>query len=329
MKGFCVDAQNLGPKSELRNFFQNCIIRDLALNYIIMLRPESTYDSVLISTLGGQPRVVTFALDWLLRRGYSISEVVVLYISLPGGRVEAGLRKLHQAFARNQYRGQPCRFRQRPVRQEDRVLGQIRNEAEAGLVRQTVHQLVMEYKQAGYTLHFCIAGGPRMIALMTLSVVMMHCGHQDRVWHMVTEPDFVEALPYGEIYHDPSGEQVQLVQVPVVPWGEYFPALHTLYQRSTDLYQAQTQWLDANERQRCQQVAEALSERQGEVLREFAAGLSPQQVAAKLSITIKTLDSHKTVILGKCRNAWALADDDWLDYHFLREKFAPYFRLVD
>jgi CRISPR-associated protein Csx14 len=57
------------------------------------------------------------------------------------------------------------------------------------------------------------------------------------------------------------------------------------------------------------------------VLYAFAEGLNPQQVAEKLFITIKTVDSHKTVILAECRNAWNLPDGEWLDYRFMADKF--------
>ncbi len=64
-----------------------------------------------------------------------------------------------------------------------------------------------------------------------------------------------------------------------------------------------------------------LTERQTEVLFAFAAGLNPQQVAERLFISIKTVDTHKTVILAECRNAWNLPEDAYLDYRFLADMF--------
>lgn len=68
-----------------------------------------------------------------------------------------------------------------------------------------------------------------------------------------------------------------------------------------------------------------LTPRQSDVLQAFAAGLSPQEVADRLVITVKTVDAHKTVILDECRNAWDLPHNEWLTYHFLRDKFERYF----
>ena len=60
------------------------------------------------------------------------------------------------------------------------------------------------------------------------------------------------------------------------------------------------------------------------VLRAFAAGGNPQEVAEALCITLVTVDSHKTVILDECRNAWQMEEGAYLNYHFLREKFGRF-----
>jgi CRISPR-associated protein Csx14 len=85
-----------------------------------------------------------------------------------------------------------------------------------------------------------------------------------------------------------------------------------------------TRWLDEVEQARCRAVSGRLSERQADVLRAFAEGLAPAQVADRLAITLKTVDAHKTVILAECRVAWSLPEDERLSYHWLREKFGRY-----
>lgn len=61
--------------------------------------------------------------------------------------------------------------------------------------------------------------------------------------------------------------------------------------------------------------------RELDVLYAFAVGLNRQQVADKLEISIKTVDTYKTNLLAFCRNAWNLPLSQKLDYHFLRSKF--------
>jgi CRISPR-associated protein Csx14 len=86
----------------------------------------------------------------------------------------------------------------------------------------------------------------------------------------------------------------------------------------------QMRWLDQAERHRCQQVVESLTRKQREALQAFAEGLTPQEVAESMGISLSTVDSHKTPILDACRIAWAIPDDERLDYHFLRERFGPF-----
>ena len=41
--------------------------------------PELKYTHTLLAPLGGQPQIVTFTLDLLLRRDFPISEVIVIH----------------------------------------------------------------------------------------------------------------------------------------------------------------------------------------------------------------------------------------------------------
>lgn len=61
------------------------------------------------------------------------------------------------------------------------------------------------------------------------------------------------------------------------------------------------------------------------MLRAFARGLTPQEVANELGITLAAVDAHKTPIFQECRNEWNLLPDFRLDYRWLRDKFAPFF----
>jgi CRISPR-associated protein Csx14 len=80
----------------------------------------------------------------------------------------------------------------------------------------------------------------------------------------------------------------------------------------------ETEW------QRCRAVWAKLSQRQREVLRLLASGPTPQQVAENLSISIKTFNSHNSVILAECRSAWELPEAHRLDYHFIQARFGPF-----
>jgi len=293
-------------------------------------------DSTLVVTMGGQAQVVTFALDWLLGQGESIREIVVLHLAPGDARTERALAQLEAEFSGGRYpippwglnpspgECQPCRLRLVPIRRGGDKLPDIQDEADADATWQTVYQLLSSLQAQGRPLHLCIAGGRRMMGLLTLSVAMLLCGHGDRMWHMYTPSEFLERARDGAILHAGPEDGVRLIQVPVVPWGTYFPALRSLTARPpTQVIAAQTAWLDQAERARCRQVVARLTPRQADVLRAFAGGQTPQEVAERLNISLKTVDTHKIQVLAECRVAWSLPEDTWLDYRFLHDKFGP------
>lgn len=285
-------------------------------------------DSVMIATIGGQPQVVTFALDELLRQGQVIRQVIVVHLTpcTEDNRTAAALRRLESEFVGNSYAGQPCRLEFLPVRQGVDRLDDIRDEVAASVAWDAIYQLIVHLKAQGYHLHVCISGGRRMLALLATSAAMLHFDHNDRLWHMYTPPEFMERARDGAILHPKPADGVRLIQVPMVPWGAYFPALRTLTGASPREHMAvQMRWMNAAEGERCRRVAERLTPRQLDVLHALASGQNPQTAAESLSVTVKTVHAHKTVILAECRNAWEMPEDTQLGYHFLHQKFGPYF----
>ncbi|HYT37042.1 MAG TPA: helix-turn-helix transcriptional regulator [Ktedonobacteraceae bacterium] len=86
-----------------------------------------------------------------------------------------------------------------------------------------------------------------------------------------------------------------------------------------------SQIAEAEEYKRCRQVEQALTKGQLKVLRAFAEGKTPKEVAGSLVISPSTVSTHLTSIFHQYRIAWNLPESYSLDYHFLREKFARYF----
>ncbi|MBL7064100.1 MAG: histidine kinase [Anaerolineae bacterium] len=283
--------------------------------------------STFVATMAGGPQIVTFALDNLLRQGEIIQEVIVVHLSPQADPLTGqALVKLAAEFPGDRYAERPCRLRFFPVRRGTEKLDDIRDEAEANVAWSAIHELVATLKAQGRRLHICIAGGRRMLALLTTSATMLHFDHNDRLWHMYTPAGFIERSCDGAIMHARPEDGVRLIQVPVAPWGAYFPALRALAQTTPEQAIAvQTRWLNQAERACCRAVVERLTPRQSDVLRAFATGQRPQEAAESLCITLKTVDSHKTVVLDECRNAWGVPEDTQLDYHFLHDKFWLFF----
>lgn len=279
-----------------------------------------------MATLGGQPQVVTFALDDLLARGEQVEAVIAVHPAAETPAMRQSLARLEEAFAGGCYGGRPCPLRQEVLHDGRLALADIADEAAAEATWQTLHRLLSRLKHEGRRLHLVVTGGPRLIGLMAMSAATLLFDHQDRLWHLYTPRPLREAAAGGAILHVGPEAGVRLIQVPIAPWGAYFPALRALASAtSAQAVAARARWLHTEQRRRCQAVVDRLTGRQVEVLRAFAEGLSPQEVAERLGITLKTVDTHKAAILDECRNAWEVPSEERLTYHFLRRRFAAYF----
>ncbi|MCD6289623.1 MAG: histidine kinase [Anaerolineae bacterium] len=283
--------------------------------------PRTMRESTMVATVGGQPQVITFALDALLERGEVVREIVVVHLSADDPRLRRSLQLLSAEFAGERYADRPCRYRPVPIRVQGRRLEDIRSEADADAAWRAVHDLIAELKDASdRPIHLCIAGGRRMLALVALSAAMVHFGHQDQVWHIYTPPAFLERAQDGAIMHARPEDGVRLVRVPMMPWGAQFPALQELARLHPDDIASLTAARSAD-RERCEAVWQQLTRREQDVLRAFAEGLRPQEVAERLVISLSTVNTHKTRILATCRQVWGLEPEERLTYHFIREHF--------
>ena len=280
----------------------------------------------LLAPVGGQPQVITFALDCLLRMGETVDEVHLLHLAPQEPRLNHALRCLHQEFQEDRYAGRPCRLRRQPLAGNGLPLADIRTAADAEVAWRTAHELIGDLKQQGQRLHLCVAGGRRVMGLMMLAAATLLCDHQDRLWHLYTPTELRKQAAEGAILHAPPDSGVALIAVPMAPWGAYFPALRALAQPPQEAVASQMVWLQADDERRCQAVMAQLTRRQQEALYAFARGQRPQEVAAALGVTLGTVNAHKTAILAECRLAWEIAEQERVDFHFIAQHFSHYVR---
>jgi CRISPR-associated protein Csx14 len=280
--------------------------------------------SVCIATLGGQPQVVTLALDALLAHGEAVGEVIVVHLSERNPRYRAALAALAGEFAGDRYNGRPCRYRPLAVTQGNAPIDDLASESATGAALNTFSRLIQQLKRQDRAIHLCLSGGRRLLGMLAMSAVQIYGDHADQIWHLYSSDAVRQRTANGAELHLPAGAEVRLVRVPVLPLGQYFPWLRPPDGAAPGL-EARASSIDAAERARCRQVAEQLTPSQREVLRAIGRGLTPQEAAAELKVEISTIHAHKTPIFELCRIAWDLPSDAPLDYRWLRERFRTYF----
>lgn len=283
-------------------------------------RPGST----MIATLGGQPQVVTFALDALLDRGETIVEVVLIHFAPCDDRKRHALECLKREFLNEFYAhaGRSIRLRSITLQDHTGGLHDIVDERTAQIVRDQMAQILQQEKAQGRPLHVVLAGGRRILALMLLLTAMIHLDYSDRVWHLYTPPLLLENVRNGRRMHARPEDGVRLIEVPFPRWGVDFPAF-----RHLSIWQP----ADATSPQdveRFRAVWKQLTKAQRRVLHAIAQGHNPQEIAQHLGIATKTVGSHLEAIKDLCREIWGIPRDRRLFYHDLRDWFRPFQSLM-
>jgi CRISPR-associated protein Csx14 len=280
--------------------------------------------TTLIATLGGQPQKVTFMLDLLLALGEEIDQVAVIYIS-SYERTRNAIGLLEAEFSAGKYGDCPCQLNRFPLKSTHSDLSDIRTPEEVEAVRQNITRLLSLLKEQERCVHLGLSGGRELMSLVALAAAMQYLTPADRIWHIYVPSEFDEQSRDGTIMHAPLQTGVQLIAVPFVPWVSYFPGLANLLKRSPqEMGEASYGWLNEAERTRCQRVWDILTPRQREVLQVFAAGLSRQEAAERLSISVATVDSHRESILAQCRLVWEAQAGGEFNVRFLQQYFGPF-----
>lgn len=292
--------------------------------------PELKYIHTLLAPLGGQPQVVTFTLDLLLRRDFPISEVIVIHPHPAQHRLQQALDLLNAEFAgdRYQFDGKviTCHFRPKVLELDSMPLDDISDSTGAKGARETIYHFIQELKHQPRHIHLSVTGGRRLMSLLAISAAQLKFDPFDHIWHIYTPEQLGEQVKDGRRMHVPPDAGVKLIEVPFIPLGSYFAGIEHI----TDSAQAVQHHMDLQEHRRCERVEQALAHRRPlDILRAFARGMNPQEVADALYIAPSTVSTHTTKIFAECRLAWDLPENYTLTYHFLREHFGKYFGYVE
>jgi len=281
---------------------------------------------VLVATLGGQPQIVTLTLDLLLRKGFPISEVIVLHPrAQASSRLQHALLRLQAEFTGGTYplARHPIHFHSQILELDGQPIADITDDEHADGTLDTIHRLLGDLKRQGYRVHLSVSGGRRLMGLLAISVAALNFDRHDAIWHLYTPETLLEVVDEGRLMHVPPDAGVKVIRGPFLSLGAYLSHSDHSFRRVQAAQRAQ--W-EARERARCAEVSGKATPAQQKVLRAFARGLRPQQVAGELCIAPVTVNTHKTVLLNLCHNAWNIPSHERLDYHFLHAKFGDFFQ---
>jgi CRISPR-associated protein Csx14 len=285
---------------------------------------------MLVATLGGQPQIVTFTLDLLLRRGIPISEVIVVHpASSPA--IQPALLRLRNEFIDDEtylFEGQerPIRFSSHLIRSHGVVVEDIVDGPCAEGALNTIGALIRSLKRAEATVYFSISGGRRLMSFLSFSAAALYFQSEDEVIHLYTPAEVQNSALHEQLMHLPPSCGQELIFVPFARAAQ--PLLAAILDRSSTALIEESAEKQREESRtndlRCEQVYKKLSDRQRQVLRKLARGHNPEQLALLLYITRETVSSHTKVIYSECRIAWDLPLDEKLDYRDVRSLFAGY-----
>lgn len=280
---------------------------------------------VLIATLGTEPQVITIALDELLKKGYSVSKVVAIHTNNP--KVLDALKILDDEFLKGSYNTE---FIKVPVKlySRDEVIEDFLTEESIKALLSTIYKEVRELKQNGFTIHFLISGGRKIMGVIGMLVAQLLFGDEDRLWYLITEgwePGNERKL------HLLSEEKVWLVQIPVIRWSEASTLMRTVAEIGDPSeveawYKKLTK--KAEMKRRKEFLDHWLTPAEREVVELVCRGYDNASISQILHKKEQTIANQLQSIYEKLK--------EWMDYpsmkvdrNLLIAEFAPYFALKD
>lgn len=176
-------------------------------------------ESVLVATLGAEPQVMTLALDALMADGARITRVVVVHTLADREPIRSSLERLHQEFVVNRFYGDRVLYIPHLLAGSAGPLVDVVTPEEIDSAFQNMYMLLRQFKHAGYSIHLCLAGGRKTMALFAMAAAQILFDAGDHVWHLVSDP----ALVASKELHAAHPNDVTLVPVPVARWGRIRP----------------------------------------------------------------------------------------------------------
>ena len=172
-------------------------------------------EEILVATLGAEPQVVTLTLDILLSQGVRISRVVIVHTLPDREPVRSSLAILNREFLEQKTYGSEIIYTPYLLAGSTGPLNDISSPQQIDDAFHSLYTLLRHHKRAGYTVHLCIAGGRKTMALFAMAAAQIVFDINDRVWHLISAPSLVDSKQLHALLPD----EAALIPIPVAHWG--------------------------------------------------------------------------------------------------------------
>jgi CRISPR-associated protein Csx14 len=255
-----------------------------------------------IATLGSEPQVVTAALHLLRLGGAVIRQVEVVHTA--GKPVQQAARVLQDYFS-----GEEIPLALTPILSVDgSALEDVQSPKESQAAFRALYRSVKTAKLAGLTVHLCIAGGRKSMAVFGMAAAQMLFDDDDRLWLLHSQGDF---LASKRLIPGP-GDLAHLEPIPVVRWSQVSPVWIGL-----DEIDDPMQALGKIERLRLEEtmtqarsfvlgVLTPAEQRAVELL--VREGLSDQEIAVRFTLSPRTVEQQLRAAYHKAAAHWDVED---------------------
>lgn len=166
-------------------------------------------EDILLATLGPEPQVVTLTHDCLQRKGILIQRVEVFHTDPRHDAINLSLSLLTSDYAGRQ---PPCIFVPHLLASENGPLKDITDPLSFESSFRQFYQILRQHKQAGRTVHLCVAGGRKTLALAAMSAAQIILEKEDYVWHLISSDE----LRLSRSLHSDDPTAVQLIRIPLL-----------------------------------------------------------------------------------------------------------------
>lgn len=280
-----------------------------------------------LATLGAEPQVVTLALQLLEQRGVRVGAVKVIHTAPRSPAIAQALADLQRAFSAPPLSQYPLSLELLST-PDGLPLSDITTAEEAEATFRALFGLVRRLKQEGAEIHFCVAGGRKIMALYGLAVAQLLFGPKDGLYLLVSAP---EILAERRLFLRP-GDPVHLLPVPFIPWTSDIALATDIlrYENPLEALRRGGELQRQMERQRkaafCEHVLTPAEEAAVALL--VREGLTNEEIGERLGRSAKTVANQLSSAYGKLADylGWY---DRRVDRHTLIAWLHDYYATVD